>query len=160
MSEEQAVRVVTVLLSTLFELHRQGVCHGDFYAHNILVNANDYSQVRLTDWGAAFQYDRNEPHGRWIESTELRAFAVFLQEILDHAILPCAGSQGEQEDGEAAEREQRSSDSSSTVQVLTELQKICREAVENGQGFESPLIWWKQRRLQDLARKLDDELDI
>jgi hypothetical protein len=170
LSGDQAVTVVSTLLSTLFELHRIGVCHGDFYAHNILMNSSDPSQVRLTDWGAAFQYDPHDKGysgslGTWIQTVELRAFAVFLQELLDHALLPPLGSHDDDDEpkgggGTTDEEPHLENAGCSARQLLTDLREVCLEAVDNERGFESPVIWWKQRRLQSLATALDEELDL
>jgi hypothetical protein len=169
---DQAVATVSALLSALWELHRIGVCHGDFYAHNILVSADDPSQVRLTDWGAAFQYDPDGDGdsglGRWIQTVELRAFAVFLQELLDHVLLPPPGDQEDDEpmgaggavDDDEEPRQESAGGFFSARRLLTDLHEVCLEAVDSDRGFEPPAVWWKQRRLQSLAAALDEELDL
>ena len=40
----QTVAMVTGLLDALVKLHETGVCHGDFYGHNILVSKDDCYQ--------------------------------------------------------------------------------------------------------------------
>lgn len=79
---QQAVTMVSGLLDALVKLHEKGICHGDFYGHNVLVcQDGDKSKVRLSDFGAAFAYDRNAEYGRCVEQIEMRAFAHLLDEI-------------------------------------------------------------------------------
>jgi tRNA A-37 threonylcarbamoyl transferase component Bud32 len=79
----QAVSMVTGLLVSLVNLHEVGICHGDFYGHNILVSRDDCTKVRLSDFGAAFAYDHAAEYGRYIEKIEMRAFAHLVTEIKD-----------------------------------------------------------------------------
>jgi tRNA A-37 threonylcarbamoyl transferase component Bud32 len=150
LSYHQAVSVVSKLLQALVTLHRAGICHGDFYAHNILFNDQEeqqqQQQVRLTDFGAAFFYDKQSPYGKLVERTELRAFAVLVEELVEHVVILDEGEQQQQEGN------------SSTL--LSDFVNACRKAAEAEEGFETQLVWWKQRRLQDLAKALDGELDL
>ena len=77
----QAISMVSGLLDALVKLHEVGVCHGDFYGHNILVSRDDCTKVRLSDFGAAFSYDRQAEYGRYVETMEMRAFAHLMDEI-------------------------------------------------------------------------------
>jgi Protein kinase domain len=81
MTAEQAITMVSGLLDVLDQLHAHGICHGDFYAHNILVSSDDPFKVRLSDFGAAFFYDHAAPYGRLLQRTELRAFGHFVSEV-------------------------------------------------------------------------------
>ena len=78
-SVDDTVQMMTQLLDALAELHGHGVCHGDFYAHNILVRRGH--PTRLTDFGAAFCYDRNAPYGKLVQTIELRSFGILAQEV-------------------------------------------------------------------------------
>jgi len=78
---KQAVSMVAGLLEALVKLHEVGVCHGDFYGHNILVSQDDNTKVRLSDFGAAFSYDRQAEYGRCVQKIEMRAFAHLVNEI-------------------------------------------------------------------------------
>jgi tRNA A-37 threonylcarbamoyl transferase component Bud32 len=75
----QAVKMVAGLLDALVKLHECGICHGDFYGHNILIKEEE---VRLSDFGAAFFYDRNAVYAELVERMEMRAFAHLLDEII------------------------------------------------------------------------------
>jgi serine/threonine protein kinase len=72
--------IVRGLLEVLVELHDKGICHGDFYAHNILIKPEE-TKVKLSDFGAAFFYDRTAAYAHLVEQTELRAFGVLVEEL-------------------------------------------------------------------------------
>lgn len=74
----QAVMMVSGLLDALVKLHECGICHGDFYGHNVLIKGEE---VRLSDFGAAFFYDRNAVYAQLVERMEMRAFAHLLDEV-------------------------------------------------------------------------------
>lgn len=80
-SERRAFALVEHLLYALMNLHDQGICHGDFYGHNILISNEDEDRVWLTDFGAAFFYDRDSAYGKAIERVERRAFGHLVNEI-------------------------------------------------------------------------------
>lgn len=75
---DDAVDIVSGLLDALAKLHAAGICHGDFYGHNILCSGN---KVKLSDMGAAFMYDKRKKYGGLIEVVEKRAFARLVTEI-------------------------------------------------------------------------------
>jgi len=65
------------------------ICHGDLYAHNILVTTADEAaldsvQVRLCDMGAATIYDPAHPSGlgALLQRLEVRAFGCLLDDLL------------------------------------------------------------------------------
>jgi serine/threonine protein kinase len=90
--------IVTGLLQVLVQLHTLGICHGDFYGHNILISSsedessstkssNDSTtssfRVKLSDFGAAFFYDPTSESAKDIERVEVRAFGVLVEELLE-----------------------------------------------------------------------------
>jgi Protein kinase domain/Leucine rich repeat len=81
MSPIAAFAMVNGLLSVLARLHSIGICHGDFYGHNILVSPDENKHVKLCDFGAAFFYDKTKEYGKFIEQIELRAFAILVEEV-------------------------------------------------------------------------------
>eukprot|EP00550_Attheya_septentrionalis_P002920 CAMPEP_0198300196 /NCGR_PEP_ID=MMETSP1449-20131203/47187_1 /TAXON_ID=420275 /ORGANISM="Attheya septentrionalis, Strain CCMP2084" /LENGTH=458 /DNA_ID=CAMNT_0044001947 /DNA_START=81 /DNA_END=1457 /DNA_ORIENTATION=+ len=83
LSPESAMKMVSLLLEAVAQLHTAGIVHGDFYGHNILVSSNDSNQIKLTDFGAAFLYDRKAEYGKSIERIEMRAFGHLVEEILE-----------------------------------------------------------------------------
>jgi len=81
LSLKQTLNLVNDLLFALMKLHMNGINHGDFYGHNILMSTVDESQSWLTDFGAAFFYDRESEYGDLIELTERRAFSHLVREV-------------------------------------------------------------------------------
>lgn len=68
--------------SALAHLHRQGVAHGDLYAHNLLVDAHGHA--RLGDFGAASFLPVDDPQRRAaLVRIDRRALAVLLDELAD-----------------------------------------------------------------------------
>eukprot|EP00560_Eucampia_antarctica_P002950 CAMPEP_0197841590 /NCGR_PEP_ID=MMETSP1437-20131217/46269_1 /TAXON_ID=49252 ORGANISM="Eucampia antarctica, Strain CCMP1452" /NCGR_SAMPLE_ID=MMETSP1437 /ASSEMBLY_ACC=CAM_ASM_001096 /LENGTH=279 /DNA_ID=CAMNT_0043451375 /DNA_START=496 /DNA_END=1335 /DNA_ORIENTATION=- len=80
-TKKEAIIMASKLLHTLCVLHRNGICHGDFYGHNILTSREDKSDVKLTDFGAAFCYEKDSDYGRLIERIEARAYGHLVNEI-------------------------------------------------------------------------------
>ena len=64
----------------LTTFHASGLCHGDFYSHNILVA--DDGDCKLTDFGAAFFYDKERPEAKLVRNCEMRAYRIWLDEIV------------------------------------------------------------------------------
>ena len=93
---KRIISLVHHLLYTLKELHTKcNITHGDFYGHNILFSKKDESQIWLTDFGAAFFYDRQSEYGKWIELIEKRAFCHLLGELnqlMDKYMVRCSSS--------------------------------------------------------------------
>jgi len=80
-SDERAIALVGHLLYALTKLHEVGICHGDFYGHNILTSNVDENHAWLTDFGAAFTYDVKSDYGKLIEGAERRAFSHLVREV-------------------------------------------------------------------------------
>jgi hypothetical protein len=105
------LKMAAALCSAVRHLHRQGIAHGDFYAHNIL--RNSAGDCLLGDFGAASCY----PGGAALERIEVRAFGCLLEELLTRV------------DFTAGEAE--------TVAALRELQRRCMaEVVRDRPGFD------------------------
>jgi tRNA A-37 threonylcarbamoyl transferase component Bud32 len=135
LTTERAISIMSALLQALVALHEQGICHGDFYGHNILVCATDLHQVRLSDFGAAFFYAKGSLYGTLLERIELRAFALFVEEVNTRL-----------KDGES--------------QLLRELVARCRkEQPSSEHNFDRVYIWWKQTQLADIAQEFGLGID-
>lgn len=69
------------MASLLAHLHEAGLCHGDFYAHNILVDETGHAL--LGDFGAA-GITRGYPDGivEGLERLEVRAFGCLIDDLL------------------------------------------------------------------------------
>jgi tRNA A-37 threonylcarbamoyl transferase component Bud32 len=81
-SVKRALAMIDNLLFALMKLHAAGICHGDFYGHNILISMVSEDELWLTDFGAAFFYERNSAYGDLIEKIERRALKHLITEIL------------------------------------------------------------------------------
>lgn len=76
-----AVTLVEGLLQVMCALHELGICHGDFYGHNILIADGSGAKVKLSDFGAAFFYDKTADYGKLIQQIEMRAFRIMVEEV-------------------------------------------------------------------------------
>jgi serine/threonine protein kinase len=77
-----ALGIAYGVASAASHLHRQGVMHGDLYAHNILHGGQ--GRALLGDFGAASFYatdDRNL--GVALQRLEVRAYGCLLEELID-----------------------------------------------------------------------------
>jgi serine/threonine protein kinase len=68
-------------------LHKRGVMHGDFYAHNILCHPDGHAL--LGDFGAAsFFSTQDHKLAMSLQRLEIRAFGYLLQELLQICNTP------------------------------------------------------------------------
>ena len=70
---QTADRIVSRLSSLMDFLHARGLCHGDFYAHNVQVD--DEGRVLLCDFGAA-GFLGDLPHGQAEKMVEIERRAM------------------------------------------------------------------------------------
>lgn len=76
-----AVRLLQTMADAVAHLHRQGVMHGDLYAHNILWNPAS-GEALLSDFGAAALLPADQPAlTRALQALEVRAFGCLLEEL-------------------------------------------------------------------------------
>ena len=84
------LRLAKDMAEALAHLHRRGVMHGDFYAHNILWDPAN-GQALLSDFGAGTLLPVEQPElSRALRALEVRAFGYLLEELVAHANLPGA----------------------------------------------------------------------
>ncbi|WP_345815876.1 leucine-rich repeat-containing protein kinase family protein [Paraburkholderia sp. PREW-6R] len=70
-------------------LHRQGIVHGDLYAHNILYD--DRGHALLGDFGAAsFHAVRDQETSHALQRIEVRAYGCLLEELIERCDAPDA----------------------------------------------------------------------
>lgn len=77
----QILQIVKAAASVGAHLHSKGIMHGDFYAHNTLINAN--AEILMGDFGAASLYDiNNTTTAESLEKIEVNAWACLLEDLL------------------------------------------------------------------------------
>ena len=76
------LKILKGIASAAEHIHKRGIMHGDFYAHNILINAEGDSL--LGDFGGASYYEPNDVETRAsLERLEVRAFGCLVEEMLN-----------------------------------------------------------------------------
>jgi serine/threonine protein kinase len=76
------LRIAYGMASAACHLHRQGVMHGDLYAHNILHCGQ--GRALLGDFGAASFYATDDRDFRSaLQRLEVRAYGCLLEELID-----------------------------------------------------------------------------
>lgn len=81
-----ANQLAQTIASAMAHLHQQGLLHGDLYAHNILWNPASGEGV-LSDLGAATLLPTAPALRRALQSLDVCAFGVLLQELLTHTLV-------------------------------------------------------------------------
>lgn len=72
-------KILRDVCSALQHLHRQGIMHGDIYAHNLLTSPTGHTY--LGDLGAATPYETSTDYGRR-ERIDVRGFGYLVADIL------------------------------------------------------------------------------
>ena len=67
----------------LEHLHTKGIMHGDFYAHNLMIDQN--AHTLLGDFGAATLYHTTAPNALLHEKLDVRAYGCLLDDLVEHA---------------------------------------------------------------------------
>ena len=81
LSIEGISKIAFSVADTLEHLHEMGICHGDLYAHNILIDESN--EVLIGDFGATSHYERlPEVQRQGLQAIEVRAFAYLLEDLL------------------------------------------------------------------------------
>ncbi|MCG7499315.1 leucine-rich repeat-containing serine/threonine-protein kinase [Vibrio sp. Of7-15] len=81
LSVDSIAVIVQQMLDVFSHLHKNKVCHGDLYAHNVLVN--EQAQMIFGDFGAASVYE-NLPVDVQdkVRQIEMRALGYFIEDLL------------------------------------------------------------------------------
>ena len=77
----QSIKILQGMADAAVHMHKRGIMHGDFYAHNIMIDkeANNI----LGDFGGASYYEPKEVKVRnALERLEVRAFGCLIEEML------------------------------------------------------------------------------
>lgn len=91
LTTQQALKILEAMADAATHMHAHGIMHGDFYAHNIMIDA-DANSI-LGDFGGAsyFEPERVEERNA-LERLEVRALGCLIEEMLelskDDASLP------------------------------------------------------------------------
>lgn len=81
-SAATALKIASALACAGAHLHARGISHGDFYAHNVLVNPQ--GDCLLGDFGAASFHPLDESaRSLALQRIEVRAFGILLGELLE-----------------------------------------------------------------------------
>lgn len=77
-SYSQILKILNQVAEVCLHLHKNGIMHGDLYAHNILIN--DECDIKLGDFGAATTYDKK--YSLQHQKLELRALGFLIDDLL------------------------------------------------------------------------------
>lgn len=78
---EKIEHIVDQMLNVFSHLHDNKVCHGDLYAHNVLINTQ--GEMIFGDFGAASVYDYlTDAQQQGVRRVEARALSHFIEDLL------------------------------------------------------------------------------
>ncbi|MBN3492916.1 leucine-rich repeat-containing protein kinase family protein [Vibrio neptunius] len=81
LSVEKIEYIVDQMLNVFSHLHDNKVCHGDLYAHNVLINRQ--GEMIFGDFGAASVYDYlTDAQQQGVRRVETRALSHFIEDLL------------------------------------------------------------------------------
>ncbi len=82
LSLAQIIKIMLQVTDALQHLHAKQLCHGDLYAHNILMD--DAAQILLSDLGAASHFGHlSSPQQTALQTIEKRALGHLLEDLLN-----------------------------------------------------------------------------
>ncbi|HHS99868.1 MAG TPA: protein kinase [Thiomicrospira sp.] len=85
------LNILIQVSDTVAHLHQKGICHGDLYAHNILINKKD--SVLLGDFGAASCFsDLPKNQQTLAMQLEVKAFANLVEDLLSITEVSAMGN--------------------------------------------------------------------
>ncbi|CAA6811665.1 MAG: serine/threonine protein kinase [uncultured Sulfurovum sp.] len=81
-SLNQVISILQGMVKAAFHMHRGGIMHGDFYAHNIMINKD--AHAILGDFGGASYFEPKEKIiSNALERLEVRAYGCLIEELLN-----------------------------------------------------------------------------
>lgn len=80
-SIQDCLSIINQMISVAQYLHQKGINHGDFYAHNILIDSST-KKVLFTDFGAASLYSINSEFNEYLQKIEVRALGILIDDLL------------------------------------------------------------------------------
>lgn len=82
LSTKSVLKILKAMTSAAVHMHERFIMHGDFYAHNILIDKND--NCILGDFGGASYYEQEDLKIRTVlEQFEVRAFGCLIEDLLN-----------------------------------------------------------------------------
>jgi hypothetical protein len=82
LSTKSILKILKGMANAAVHMHERGIMHGDFYAHNIMIDNNANSI--LGDFGGASYYEAEEFElNNSLEKLEVRAFGCLIEELLE-----------------------------------------------------------------------------
>ena len=79
---EGIVKILKAMANACVHMHKRGIMHGDFYAHNILID-KDFNTI-LGDFGGASYYENEDLEiANGLEQLEVRAFGCLIEDLLN-----------------------------------------------------------------------------
>ncbi|GFR43459.1 hypothetical protein Agub_g4542 [Astrephomene gubernaculifera] len=127
----RALLLAAAVADALRYCHEAGVCHGDVYAHNVLMDEDE--NVTLCDFGASFSYDpKSQPF--W-QAMEVRAYGLMLRDVAQRcsdaaaaAAAAAAAPAGAASGGRA--KSPSGGGSEVVAEVVAALRKVAEECVD------------------------------
>ena len=81
LSTKSVLKILKAMVNAAVHMHERCIMHGDFYAHNILIDKND--NCILGDFGGASYYEQEDVQiQKTLEQFEVRAFGCLIEDLL------------------------------------------------------------------------------
>ena len=81
LSTKSVLKILKAMANAAVHMHERCIMHGDFYAHNILIDKND--NCILGDFGGASYYEQEDIQiQKTLEQFEVRAFGCLIEDLL------------------------------------------------------------------------------
>ena len=81
LSTKAVLKILKGMVSAAVHMHERGIMHGDFYAHNIMID-KDANSI-LGDFGGASYYEQEDVQiQKTLEQFEVRAFGCLIEDLL------------------------------------------------------------------------------
>ncbi len=74
-------KIALEMAFTLLQLHDKGIMHGDFYAHNMMID--NEANTLLGDFGAATLYNQNTDIAELHQQIDVRAYGYLLDDLIE-----------------------------------------------------------------------------
>lgn len=81
LSIKSALKILAGMANAAVHIHEKGIMHGDFYAHNIMIDVD--ANAILGDFGGASYYETNFEENSILEKLEVRAFGCLIEDLID-----------------------------------------------------------------------------